>query len=65
MERHAPTRLGDPIPGRGQTPFLVIPGRTLPCPMGRCERVFRLPLCETDDAKLARMKQTLAELGLV
>ena len=55
----------DPIPGRGQTPFLVIPGRTLPCPMGRCERVFRLPLCETDDAKLARMKQTLAELGLV
>lgn len=33
--------------------------------MGRCERVFRLPLCETDDAKLARMKQTLAELGLV
>ena len=54
-----------PDPIRGQTPFPVIPGRTLPCPMGRCERVFRLPLCETDDAKLARMKQTLAELGLV
>ena len=33
--------------------------------MGRCERIFRLPLCETDDAKLARMKQTPAELGLV
>jgi len=33
--------------------------------MGKCERVFRLPLCETDDAKLARMKKTLGELELV
>jgi len=33
--------------------------------MGRCERVFRLPLCETDDAKLARMRETLASLGLL
>ena len=32
--------------------------------MGRIERVFRLPLCETDEAKLAQLKQTLAELGL-
>jgi 4-hydroxy-tetrahydrodipicolinate synthase len=32
--------------------------------MGRIERVFRLPLCETDDAKLARLKGTLAALGL-
>ena len=28
-------------------------------------RVFRLPLCETDDAKLAQMKATLTALGLV
>lgn len=33
--------------------------------MGRCERVFRLPLCETDDAKLARLRGTLETLGLV
>ena len=33
--------------------------------MGKCERTFRLPLCETDDAKLAQMKKTLAALGLV
>ena len=33
--------------------------------MGKCERVFRLPLCETDDAKLARMRETLSSLGLV
>ena len=33
--------------------------------MGKCERTFRLPLCETDDAKLAQMKKTLASLGLV
>ena len=32
--------------------------------MGKLERVFRLPLCETDDAKLAQMKKTLASLGL-
>ena len=32
--------------------------------MGKCERVFRLPLCETDDAKLAQMKKTLVALGL-
>ena len=33
--------------------------------MGRCERVFRLPLCETDDAKLAQLKWTMKDLGLV
>ena len=33
--------------------------------MGRCERAFRLPLCETDDAKLAQMRKTLTALGLV
>ena len=31
--------------------------------MGRIERVFRLPLCETDEAKLAQLKQTLADLN--
>ena len=33
--------------------------------MGKCERVFRLPLCETDDAKLAQMKKTLSSIGLI
>ena len=33
--------------------------------MGKFERVFRLPLCETDDAKLEKMRSTLAALGLV
>ncbi len=33
--------------------------------MGRIERVFRLPLCETDDAKRARIRETLSGLGLV
>ena len=33
--------------------------------MGKCERAFRLPLCETTDANLAQMKKTLAALGLV
>ena len=33
--------------------------------MGKCERVFRLPLCETDDAKLAQLKGTMKDLGLV
>ena len=33
--------------------------------MKKSERVFRLPLCETTDAKLAQMKTTLASLGLV
>ena len=33
--------------------------------MGRCERVFRLPLCETDDAKLAQLKGTMKDLGFV
>ena len=32
---------------------------------GRIERAFRLPLCETDEARLAQLKQTLAELGLI
>ena len=33
--------------------------------MGRIERVFRLPLCETTDANLARLRATLQGLGLV
>ena len=33
--------------------------------MGRIERVFRLPLCETDDASRARLSDTLKELRLV
>jgi len=33
--------------------------------LGKCERVFRLPLCETDAAKLERMRRTLGEIGLV
>ena len=33
--------------------------------LGKIERVFRLPLCETDDAKLAQLRKTLARLGLV
>ena len=32
---------------------------------GRIERVFRLPLCETDDAKRERMRSTRSALGLV
>ena len=32
--------------------------------MGKCARAFRLPLCETDDAKRAQMEKTLRELGL-
>ena len=32
--------------------------------MGRIERVFRLPLCETDDARRAKLAKTLKELGL-
>ena len=33
--------------------------------MGRIERVFRLPLCETSEANLERMRQTLRGIGLV
>ena len=33
--------------------------------MGKIERVFRLPLCETTDANLSRMRETLASLGLI
>ena len=33
--------------------------------MGKLECVFRLPLCETDEAKRAQLKKTLADLGLV
>lgn len=33
--------------------------------MGKCERTFRLPLCETTDANRERMRATLAKLGLV
>jgi len=33
--------------------------------MGRIERVFRLPLCETTDANLERMRGTLAALDLI
>lgn len=33
--------------------------------MGKIERVFRLPLCETTGANLSRMRETLASLGLI
>ena len=33
--------------------------------MGRIDRVFRLPLCETDDARRARLAKTLEELKLI
>ena len=33
--------------------------------MGKIERAFRLPLCETTDANLERMRDTLASVGLV
>jgi 4-hydroxy-tetrahydrodipicolinate synthase len=33
--------------------------------MGRIERVFRLPLCETTQANLDAMRKTLSSLGLV
>ncbi len=33
--------------------------------LGRIDRVFRLPLCETTDANLARMRGTLSSLGLL
>lgn len=32
---------------------------------GRIDRVFRLPLCETDDTKLERMRKTLQGIGLL
>ena len=31
--------------------------------MGKCERVFRLPLCETTDKNREQMKKTLASIG--
>ena len=43
-------------------PVMVKEARAL---QKKIERVFRLPLCETDDAKLAQMKATLTALGLV
>ena len=33
--------------------------------MGRIERSFRLPLCETTDANLEKMRNTLVSLGLI
>ena len=33
--------------------------------MGKIERVFRLPLCETTDGNLEKMKATLAGVGLI
>ena len=33
--------------------------------MGRFERVFRLPLCETTEKNLETMRQTLTKLGLI
>ena len=33
--------------------------------LGKCERVFRLPLCETTDANRAQMRETLSGLGLL
>ena len=32
--------------------------------LGKCERVFRLPLCETTDANREQLRKTLAALGL-
>lgn len=32
--------------------------------MGKIERIFRLPLCETDEDKLARLKATLTVVGI-
>ena len=43
-------------------PVMVKEALALMC---KVERVFRLPLCETDDAKLARLKGTMSALGLV
>ena len=33
--------------------------------LGRIERVFRLPLCETTDANLEAMKSALRKVGLL
>jgi 4-hydroxy-tetrahydrodipicolinate synthase len=33
--------------------------------LGRIERVFRLPLCETTEANLAAMKSVLQKVGLL
>jgi 4-hydroxy-tetrahydrodipicolinate synthase len=33
--------------------------------MGKIDRVFRLPLCETDEGKLLQMKKTLERIGLI
>ena len=33
--------------------------------LGKCERVFRLPLCETTDANRAQLRETLSDLGLL
>ena len=33
--------------------------------MGKCAEVYRLPLCEMDDAKKASIKKTMQELGLL
>ena len=32
--------------------------------LGKCERAFRLPLCETTDANRAQLRETLAAVGL-
>ena len=45
--------------------FNPVMGKEALAAMGKCERVFRLPLCETDDAKLAQLKGTMEELGLL
>jgi 4-hydroxy-tetrahydrodipicolinate synthase len=33
--------------------------------MGKIERVFRLPLCETTDEKREVLRKTLASVGLI
>ena len=33
--------------------------------LGKCERAFRLPLCETTEKNLETMRATLAKVGLV
>ena len=33
--------------------------------LGKCERIFRLPLCETTDANLAKIKATMIAAGIL
>lgn len=33
--------------------------------MGRCQEVFRLPMCEMEEENRAKLKDVLAEYGLI